>query len=180
MSRPTILVLCISFCVTAAACQDRPPEPAPQSPANEQDLAKAPPEPVPAKPPKPIETTAPRPALEVPEIAVRPPTAEAARQAEELNLQGMAAFNEKDYPTAIGRFVEALEANPAAHQARYNLACALVLSGDGREGLEQLEQLKKGNCRECRAMLDRARFDKDLEILKGHPRFESIVADQLR
>jgi len=165
-----LLVLCS---LGAVSCNDGIPAPAPEP------AAAAPADPLAAARVE-AELAAKRatePKIQVPGVALRPPSADAEREAEAINLQGMAAFNDKDYETAIDKFVQALETNPAAHQVRYNLACALTLSGDAHRALDLLQQLKDANCTACRDKLDRARYDVDLSSLRGHPRFEAIIAD---
>ncbi|MBW2278359.1 MAG: hypothetical protein JRF63_12770 [Deltaproteobacteria bacterium] len=168
MRTPNILILA-SLHLIANGCTV-----APDAPETNPGTAPAEAEPVAPQP-----TPSPEPVAEisVPAISIARTSPDAEQRAETLNLQGMTAYNANNYAAAIAQFVAALEANPAAHQTRYNLACALALSGDGRGALEQLEQLKNANCTPCRQNLDRARFDKDLAILRGHPGFEAIVAD---
>lgn len=163
--RPPLALSTLALLLIALGCSD----PSERPPASTRPTA-------PPAAPAPAPRAAPRP-LAVAPISTEPSSADAEQLARELNLAGMDAYNHHDDAAAIARFVAALEADPAAHQARYNLACALARSGDGGGALDQLEQLRDAACLDCREKLGRARIDKDLEILRGHPRFEALFGN---
>lgn len=102
--------------------------------------------------------------------AARNPKAKAS------NVAGVKALRSEDYKTAIEHFKESLVLDPGSLLPRYNLACALVRSGESGQGLSLLRQFRDVQCEGCRDRLVRARLDKDWEGLWSDRVFKSIVA----
>jgi hypothetical protein len=88
---------------------------------------------------------------------------EPAKEAEaaEFNTKGLAALRGRDFPGAIATFKDALIANPGNIMARYNLACAHILSGARAPALAILVEFKSAQCAECLGRLRRAAEDPD-------------------
>lgn len=68
------------------------------------------------------------------------------------------------------RLVKLQPANPTAH---YNLACSLALSKRNRDALRTLRRAIELGYRD----LDWMTQDPDLESLKSHPDFDSLIAE---
>ena len=96
-----------------------------------------------------------------------------------LNAQGLKAHRAKEFAPAIEYYKRSLSIDPGAVLPRYNLACALVLSGEEAQGLALLDQFREVACSECRERLRRSRVDKDWQGLWLDPVFLRIVAPLL-
>jgi hypothetical protein len=106
---------------------------------------------------------------------------EAARTdlAKALNEGGLQHHKSKRYGEATRWWTTALRVDPSHIRARYNLACALALSGKREDSLWALSELSRaagaGNG-QAAEQLQKARTDSDLESLHALPRFAKIVA----
>lgn len=76
---------------------------------------------------------------------------------------------------AINHYREALEIYPNYVAAKYDLACALAVSGDERGALRELEELNTWNDAEAQQRIVKARSDADFESIRDNPNFKLIT-----
>ena len=76
---------------------------------------------------------------------------------------------------AINFYREALEIYPNYVAAKYDLACALAVSGDERGALRELEELNTWNDAEAQQRIVKARSDSDFESIRDNPNFKLIT-----
>ncbi len=112
----------------------------------------------------------------VPALDLTWPTPKRVAESGAANTTGLKAHKKKDYSGAIRAYVDALAKNPANVLARYNLACALALQGDGERALGILAQFQAAGCIPCLKRLIRAKSDDDFLSLRSNERFQKLVA----
>ena len=81
----------------------------------------------------------------------------------------------KNLGKAISLYREALSQNPYHIGARYDLACALSLSGDEMGALRELEELYTYNDAEAEQRIVKARSDEDFEPIRDNPNFKLLT-----
>eukprot|EP00755_Sulcionema_specki_P018018 Sspe_Gene.65814::Locus_38909_Transcript_1_1_Confidence_1.000_Length_1208::g.65814::m.65814 len=89
-----------------------------------------------------------------------------------LHEWGMQALETHDHSRAAKWFEMETDLNPTGSVPPYNLACALSLLGEGDRALDALEEAVRRGYHDIGFM----RIDPDLEPLRSHPRWESILA----
>jgi len=120
--------------------------------------------------PAPTPAGAALPALDLKAVAPKQ-----AREARKLNVEGLKLHNAKDYTGAQTRFSAALSADPGNLMARYNLACAYNMAGDGARGLALLKEIKDAGCPACLGRMVRAREDSDWDSQRASPEFKALT-----
>jgi hypothetical protein len=107
----------------------------------------------------------------------RGPAGKLARSTK-LNNEGYKLHAARDFAAAIAKYRAALVEDPGNLLARYNLASALVSSGDAPKGLAILAQLAVPDCRACTGILIHAKTD-DAEWAgqRGVAAFQDITKD---
>ena len=76
---------------------------------------------------------------------------------------------------AISLYREALRTNPYHIGARYDLACALSITGDEQGALRELEELYKYRDAEAEQRIVKARSDEDFENIRDNPNFKLMT-----
>lgn len=110
----------------------------------------------------------------------RTPTRDELERARRLNKSGLGKHRRGEMEAAIADYEAALAVAPAHVFSRYNLACALALTGLPAEALlhlsvlaHQAEQAEQD--RPARERLEAARIDKDFDSLRRDPRFRELT-----
>lgn len=114
----------------------------------------------------------------LPAVAGAPSSPAAEDAARTHNRAGLEHLKARRYDAAIGAFEQSVRADPSYLLSRYNLACALSLSGrfvQSRRVLEQFQVAK--DCVGCQVRLFRARSDADFKAQRDDPDFRARVAD---
>lgn len=114
---------------------------------------------------------------EVAAALAKPPGQVAQDEARALNKSGLEKLKQKLYDEAIATYRQALEAWPGHVYSRFNLACALTLTGRTDEALGALQILWRMAATSTGAAdrLKAARIDKDFEPLRKDPRFRTLT-----
>ncbi len=113
----------------------------------------------------------------LPAIDLSPVKAARTREARKLNSAGLELHRAKDYSAAKAQFSAAVRADPGYIIARYNLACAHNLAGEGDRALTLLGEIKAAGCPSCLGRLVRAREDADWTSQWNTPAFDALTKD---
>ena len=89
--------------------------------------------------------------------------------------KAMAERKKNNTGKAISLYREALRQNPYHIGARYDLACALAISGDESGAIRELEELYTYDDPEAEQRLVKARSDSDFEYIRSNPNFKLIT-----
>ena len=81
----------------------------------------------------------------------------------------------KSLGKAIDLYREALSNDPYHVSAKYDLACALAVSGNDTESLRHLEELYTWDDSEAEQRIVKARTDEDFESIRDNPNFKLIT-----
>ncbi len=76
---------------------------------------------------------------------------------------------------AIPQYREVLDSYPFHVGAKYDLACALAVTGDERGALKELEELYSWDDAEAELKLEKARTDEDFESIRDNPNFKLLT-----
>lgn len=100
---------------------------------------------------------------------------------ESLDQEGLALHKAGDYVGSAEKFRAAVEADPSAINARYNLACAYAKQGKRAWAMTILQDFAKDGSLATAGRLLRAKGDRDFESLYEDPAFIELtsVEDQL-
>ena len=93
-------------------------------------------------------------------------------EAKRLNRKGLKQHKKGNYVEAASAYEQALVAHPQFKYPRFNLACALSLSGRNDEALGHLLVLRELGEND---KLRDARVDNDLALLRTDPRFKQLT-----
>lgn len=113
----------------------------------------------------------------LPTIDLSPVKAARTREARKLNSAGLELHRAKDYSAAKAKFSAAVRSDPGYIIARYNLACAHNLAGEGDRALSLLGEIKAAGCPTCLGRLVRAREDADWTSQWNTPAFDALTKD---
>ena len=113
----------------------------------------------------------------LPAIDLSPVKAARTREARKLNSAGLELHRGKDFAAAKAQFSAAVRSDPGYIIARYNLACAHNLAGEGDRALALLGELKAAGCPSCLGRLVRAREDADWTSQWNTPAFDALTKD---
>lgn len=96
-------------------------------------------------------------------------------RAHSVYKKAVAQRSKNNVSKAIALYREALGIYPYYVAAKYDLACALSVSGDERGALRELEELNTWNDSEVDQRLVKARSDEDFEPIRDNPNFKLIT-----
>ncbi len=96
-------------------------------------------------------------------------------RAASLYKKGSAQRQKDNLSKAMGFYRDALSVYPHYVAAKYDLACALAVSGDERGALRELEELNTWNDGEAQQRIVKARSDSDFESVRDNPNFKLIT-----
>lgn len=89
--------------------------------------------------------------------------------------KGSTQRSKENLGKAISLYREALDIYPYYVAAKYDLACALSVSGDERGALRELEELNTWDDPEAQQRIVKARSDSDFEPIRDNPNFKLIT-----
>ena len=108
-------------------------------------------------------------------VEVSEPSDKEMSRATGLNKKASTQRSKNNLGKAVGLYRDALEVYPYYVAAKYDLACALAVSGDERGALRELEELNSWDDSEAEQRLVKARSDEDFEGIRDNPNFKLIT-----
>ena len=106
---------------------------------------------------------------------MRPSTSSEAHLSTDKLAEARAAHKEQDWDTAVTKYLEALQADPASSEGWIALAGALALAKRTDEALGVLIRLREADCAMCRYGVERSRRHADFAFLRRDPRYRIVV-----
>ncbi len=108
-------------------------------------------------------------------VQVRKSSSGQVGKAERLAKDGIRLNKRRQYAAAVGKFEQALAADPFNVSAQYNLACAMAMLGDDEGTVRALSALRSWDNSAAQAKFSLARSDKDFEPVHNSARFRQLV-----